>query len=74
MKRKNGRPLRKVFAANLKATRIARGMSQETLADKANLHRTYIGAIENDARNITLDNVERLARALDVDPVELLRR
>jgi transcriptional regulator with XRE-family HTH domain len=74
MPRKNNRSLRKCFAANLKAARIARGLSQERLAHEADLHRTYIGSVEHGERNISIDNIERLARALGVDPIELLRR
>jgi transcriptional regulator with XRE-family HTH domain len=51
---------------------VERGLSQEALADLADLHRTYVGSIERRERNVSLDNVERLAAALDVDIVELL--
>ena len=60
------------FAANLRATRKDRGISQEELADLAGLHRTYVGSIERGERNVSIDNIERLAAALDLDVVDLL--
>jgi len=52
--------------------RLARGLSQEELAGKANLHRTYVGSVERGERNISLVNVERLAKALGMTVCELL--
>ena len=60
------------LAANLRATRKERGISQEELAAMAGLHRTYVGAIERGERNVSIDNIERLAAALGFDVVELL--
>ena len=60
------------FAANLRATRKERGISQEELADLAGLHRTYVGSIERGERNVSIDNIERLATALHLDVVDLL--
>ena len=50
-----------------------RGLSQEKLAAKAGLHRAYVGRVERGEQNISLDNILRLAVALDVDPSELVR-
>jgi transcriptional regulator with XRE-family HTH domain len=66
-------PLVEVFAASLKAHRVEKGLTQEALADLAGLHRTYVGSVERGERNVTLESVERLARALDVSPSDLLR-
>jgi transcriptional regulator with XRE-family HTH domain len=55
-----------VFAENIKRTRLAKGISQEALADLAGLHRTYVGAVERGERNITLINANRIAEALGV--------
>jgi transcriptional regulator with XRE-family HTH domain len=66
--------LRKSFAANLRRKREERGLSQEALADLAGLHRTYVGSVERGERNISIDNIERLGRALGVEPADLLRK
>jgi transcriptional regulator with XRE-family HTH domain len=65
--------LREVLAANLRRRRAALAFSQEALADEAGLHRTFVGAVERSERNISLDNIERLANALGVPAWELLR-
>lgn len=64
---------RQVFAANLRRRRIERGLSQEALAALAGLHRTYVGSVERAERNISIDNMERLAAALGVEVRDLLR-
>ncbi|MBE0547256.1 MAG: helix-turn-helix transcriptional regulator [Rubrivivax sp.] len=63
---------RERLARHLRALRAARGLSQEALADLAGLHRTYVGSVERRERNVSLDNVERLAKALAVDICDLL--
>ncbi len=65
----NGRAL---VAANLRRLRAQRGLSQEALADKAGIHRTYVGSVERAERNVSIDNICRLAWALGVDVRELL--
>lgn len=65
---------RLLFARNLRRMREARCISQEALADLAGLHRTYVGSVERGERNISIDNIDRLAKALNLDPAELLRR
>jgi len=66
------RRLRDVLATNLRRQRASRGWSQEQLAHEAGVHRTFVGAVERSERNISLDNIERLARALGVEPSTLL--
>lgn len=63
---------KKLFASNLKRLRLATGLSQEALAERAELHRTYVSSIERGERNISLENIFRVADALGVDPRELL--
>lgn len=63
---------RQNFAHNLRKVRNAQGISQEELADIADLHRTYVSSVERCQRNITVDNMEKLAAALGVDIRELL--
>ncbi|WP_347330913.1 helix-turn-helix domain-containing protein [Marinimicrobium locisalis] len=61
------------FAENVRRERRDRGLSQEALADLADVHRTYIGMLERGEKNITLSTLERVANALNVDAVSLLR-
>lgn len=63
---------RQIFAYHLRRLRTQCGFSQEVLADKAGLHRTYVGSVERGERNISIDNMERLAKALDSDLCTLL--
>jgi len=60
------------LAVNLRKRRLARGWSQEELADRTDIHRTYISGLERAARNPSLAVLERLARALDLPVHELL--
>lgn len=57
----------KKFGDRVRELRKSKHISQEELADKADLHRTYIGMIERAEKNITLLNIEKIALALDVE-------
>lgn len=57
----------KVFSSNLKKYRILIGMSQESFAERAGLHRTYISAVERGKRSISLDNIQKIADALGIE-------
>jgi transcriptional regulator with XRE-family HTH domain len=64
--------LRKALAQNVRQLREARGMSQEDLADAAQIDRTYVSAIERQRYAVSIDVLERLAEALEVEPSQLL--
>lgn len=57
----------KVFGTNMKKYRIALGLSQEKFAEKCGLHRTYISSVERFQRNISIENIQRIADALEID-------
>lgn len=65
--------LEKTFGSNVRRWRKKRGLSQEELASRAELHPTYVSGIETGYRNPTLKIVGRIAEALDVAPAELLQ-
>lgn len=64
---------RAVLAANIIRLRRKKGWSQEALALEVGLHRTFVAHVERQSRNISLDNIERLAGALDVPTYALLK-
>jgi transcriptional regulator with XRE-family HTH domain len=63
---------RDTLARNLRRLRAERGLSQEKLAELAGLHRTYIGSVERSERNISIDNIAKLAAAFGMKTNELL--
>lgn len=65
---------RQVFAEHMRALRKARKLSQEALAELCGLHRTYVGSVERAERNISIDNLEKIAEALGVGLHEMLVR
>ncbi|MCB2015227.1 MAG: helix-turn-helix transcriptional regulator [Sphingobium sp.] len=65
--------IREIFARNLRKARKAAGLSQEELAHRADIDRTYISALERCVYAASIDVVGRLAKELDVEPSELLR-
>ena len=72
MGQRDSHHLRKVLAQNIRRVRAQKGYSQERLADIAGLHRTFVGSVERCERNISLDNIWKLAVALEADPASLL--
>lgn len=73
--RKKGRLYyRLVFAGNVRKFREVRGLSQEGLAELCGLHRTYVGSVERGERNVSIDNMERIATALGAKLPDLLCR
>lgn len=63
---------KKILAQNLRRLRKLTGLSQEELANRAGLHRTYVSSVERAERNISLENLFLLAGALSVEPGDLL--
>lgn len=66
--------IREIVARNLRLLRNARDMSQEELADRAEINRNYVGMLEREEHGATIDMLEKLAIALGVDPTEFFRR
>jgi len=54
------------FGVRVREERLKQGLSQESLAEKAGVHRTYVGMIERAEKNITLMNIEKIAKALEI--------
>ena len=62
-----------LFGQRVRARRLTLGLSQEALAERSGLHRTYVGSLERGERNVALLNIIKLADALDLDAGELVR-
>ncbi len=65
--------VRALFGKNLRKARLSKGLSQEQLAFNTGLHRTYIGGIERGERNPTIENVAKLALALEQSPAAFFK-
>ena len=66
--------LREIVARNLRRLRHAKGMSQEELADRADINRNYVGMLEREQHAATIDMLEKLAEVLEVDPIAFFER
>jgi transcriptional regulator with XRE-family HTH domain len=66
--------LRQVVARNLRIMRKQKGLTQEALADEAEINRNYIGQIEREEKSPTIDMIEKLAIALQIDPTAFMAR
>ncbi|MEC5407144.1 helix-turn-helix transcriptional regulator [Paraburkholderia sp. MPAMCS5] len=64
--------LRRRVASTVRKLRAEKGLSQEQLSDLCGFHRTYVSQVERSATNVSVDNLQRLAQGLEVDPVVLL--
>ena len=73
LQRKPSRKITQILANNLRAFRKAKNLSQEELADRCNVHRTYLGSIERGERNATLSTLEALS-AVGVSVPQLLTK
>ena len=65
--------LRRIVARNLKRLRREKGMSQEELADRAEINRNYVGMVERSENAATVDLLEKLAEALGAKPIDFFR-
>ena len=72
--RPNPPSLRQTFAHNMRKRREELKISQELLADICALHRTYISLVERSRRNLSIDNIEKIANGLQIEPAELMLR
>lgn len=65
---------RDILARNMRRLRKEKGWSQEELAHRAGIHRTYLSGVERSERNISIDNIEKIAKALGSESAVLLQR
>jgi transcriptional regulator with XRE-family HTH domain len=73
VKRTHKGPLRDVLAKNMRRLRANRGLSQEALAYECGINRTYLSAVERSERNVSIDDVARIARGLKIEAWKLLK-
>lgn len=71
-RRRTRKPARLIFAENMRKARQERGLTQEELAEIVGLHRTYVGSVERGERNVSVDNMEAIAQALEEKLPDLL--
>jgi len=64
---------KKIFSSNVRKYRIKQNLSQEELAEKAGVHRTYIGSVERGERNITINVMEKISIALEIPITDLFK-
>jgi len=73
VKRTHKGPLRDVLAKNMRRLRADRDLTQEALAYECGINRTYLSAVERAERNVSIDNIARIAKGLQVEPWKLLK-
>jgi transcriptional regulator with XRE-family HTH domain len=73
VKRTHKGPLRDTLAKNMRRLRAARGLTQEALAYDCGINRTYLSSVERSERNVSVDNIARIAKGLKVEPWRLLK-
>jgi transcriptional regulator with XRE-family HTH domain len=73
VKRTHKGKLRDVLAKNMRRLRAAHGFSQEALAFECGINRTYLSSVERSERNVSIDNIARIAKGLQIDAWRLLK-
>jgi transcriptional regulator with XRE-family HTH domain len=73
VKRTHKGKLRDVLAKNMRRMRAARDLSQEALAHECGINRTYLSSVERSERNVSIDNIGRIAKGLQIEPWRLLK-
>jgi transcriptional regulator with XRE-family HTH domain len=73
VKRTHKGPLRDILAKNMRLIRASKKLSQEALAHECGINRTYLSAVERSERNVSIDNIGRIAKGLDVEAWTLLK-
>jgi transcriptional regulator with XRE-family HTH domain len=73
VKRTHKGPLRDTLAKNMRRLRAARKLTQGALAYDCGINRTYLSAVERAERNVSIDNIARIAKGLQVEPWRLLK-
>lgn len=63
----------KIICANIRDVRKNKGLTQEELAEKCDLHTSYLAGVERGERNITIQTLEKIAQGLEISPVDLLK-
>ena len=73
MPNRKQKPLRQIMAENLRVLRLAAHISQEELAFRCGLSKNYISDVERGTRNVSIDNIEKIAKALHITASDLLK-
>lgn len=73
MKQTHKGRLRDILAKNMRRLRAKSGLTQEALAHDCGINRTYLSSVERSERNVSVDNIERIAQGLRVEPWKLLK-
>lgn len=72
-KRSHRRSAREILARNMRMLRAAQGVSQEALSHVSGMNRTYVSSVERCERNVSIDNIEKIAKALKTEAWKLLK-
>jgi transcriptional regulator with XRE-family HTH domain len=72
-KRTHRRRAREILARNMRMLRAARGMSQEALSHESGINRTYVSSVERCERNVSIDDIEKIAKGLKIEVWKLLK-